>query len=1143
MKAACLLLSVLVILAIEVSSASDRTADCERLAETVREKASDQAELRLAVAALDGFCAQNPDLNKLVLETVKKQLALVKDPNQRANLFSALIDSESICRDQRQTRQWLDDLEELLEDESLSPDCRCRSLKSIGGKEFWSGNLVEAEGAFCQFERLAEEQKNDLEHVEALGCLEFFYICKGNRAMSEHIAWKKEIVVRRLASCPDAQAEAYADSALNCALLREWSRFDELCVKSVAADGGKKLCRSLTLMLFANMNAIVGREIAKQVALEELKRASCPLGTLDDEEVFAAWIKKKDNESRYIRNMENNFVVADFVRKTAGGGFSLLEFYMIMAKLCELPCRVLADEMGGAASSGAEDERGLRFLFDLLMAEMKISKGVPYAEVRDELNRLTPVPFDVMQTNFSVDDARSLLLQVRMCLSQRMGDLAERVSQAQEMNRLLAAVSKPFLSLAEDDCKARIAEVWIDQGKLKEGYNLLMPIAVKLLQSDAMVDVMVYYNLGRACRRLGALGDAERLLSRACRFVRPFGYIRPFRYQGTLCYYGPDVCTEYAILSAEKHANPAEVDALVEMAISQALRGGHSDALGRAYQEAMKNLFKNTNVSRKEKLAKIEKMKADCLAATSNPVLLASFFYNSARFEYDNNMSAKKIVKEIEQYFYYQQLFAEDSGATDSSAHEAEMKEMLLTLLGEMEDVAGLDYWNKAFEKRKTRSVEIASITASKDSLSNGFLPILLQVAKHEAATEILKREQAKPEEARDAVLLAKATEIKRELERNFDDARKNLPPDDAKVLRDLLADSFVIHPDSMDQLCSVLPDDVLCLQFLVVGEKIIVYAARKGATPFVTTIQLKDKGLTARQLNQSVVKLRSRMLGAGGKALLKDLQSLYNIVFADIRPAVEKLRCRRVIVNSSGMLRYVPFAALHDGEKYLIERYQISNVTGLDLIRLAKEAPSRNADSLRAMVFADPDGTLPSGREEGRRVAGMFRNSRLLIGEDASLANFETMTGPVNFIHLATHAVLDPDRPRNSFILFANGRPWRYCDMMGFCVENVDSIALSACSTAVGEKSNGEEIEGMVYQLLRKSPSGSVLASFWKVDDAATATLMSTYYRHISKAVNESGSLDRGGALHEAQLALLHDPKTSSPYYWAAFSLFGDFR
>ena len=469
------------------------------------------------------------------------------------------------------------------------------------------------------------------------------------------------------------------------------------------------------------------------------------------------------------------------------------------------------------------------------------------------------------------------------------------------------------------------------------------------------------------------------------------------------------------------------------------------------------------------------------------------------------------------------------------------MKVRLFEILVELGDSEKIDYWNKVFERRKTRDVTMAATASEVDE---SFLSMMEQVSIYEAASEILKREQAKPEGSRDQTLLAKATEIKRELERNFDEAQKTLSPENAKRLRDLLADSFIIHPDSMGQLCSVLSDDVVCLQFLPVGEKIVVYLAAKGATPFVTTVQLKEKGLTERQLSSKVVKLRSKIQnGAAGKSLDQELKSLYDVLIADVRPVMDRLKCRRVIVNSSGMLRYVPFAALYDGDKYLVERYQISNVTGLDLIRLAKAEPNRSADSVRAMVFADPDGSLPSGRKEGERVAELFKNSQLLVGDKASMANFESMIGNVNFIHLATHAVLDSGNPKNSFILFADGCQWRYCDMMGFCVENVDSIVLSACSTAVGEKSDGGEIEGMAYQLLRKSPSGSVLASFWKVDDEATEKLMGVYYNHISSAMREKGSLDRGGALHEAQLALLHNPDTASPYYWAAFSLFGDFR
>ena len=53
----------------------------------------------------------------------------------------------------------------------------------------------------------------------------------------------------------------------------------------------------------------------------------------------------------------------------------------------------------------------------------------------------------------------------------------------------------------------------------------------------------------------------------------------------------------------------------------------------------------------------------------------------------------------------------------------------------------------------------------------------------------------------------------------------------------------------------------------------------------------------------------------------------------------------------------------------------------------------------------------------------------------------------------------------------------------------------------------------------------------------------MATYYAHVVGSVKANGALDRGCALREAQLRLLATPATSHPYYWATFTLFGDFR
>ena len=181
---------------------------------------------------------------------------------------------------------------------------------------------------------------------------------------------------------------------------------------------------------------------------------------------------------------------------------------------------------------------------------------------------------------------------------------------------------------------------------------------------------------------------------------------------------------------------------------------------------------------------------------------------------------------------------------------------------------------------------------------------------------------------------------------------------------------------------------------------------------------------------------MRTRTLlqaNAPVEKLQNELKGIYDIIFREIEPALQKLTCNTLLINSSGILRYLPFAALYDGNKYLVEKYQITNITGLDLIRLSQSKATKNYNLTNAVIFADPDGTLPAGKNEGEFVSKLFQNAKLYIGSNATLDEFEALLGNVNFIHLATHAVLDSNNPADSYVLFANGKKWKYSEMMGF--------------------------------------------------------------------------------------------------------------
>jgi CHAT domain-containing protein len=101
----------------------------------------------------------------------------------------------------------------------------------------------------------------------------------------------------------------------------------------------------------------------------------------------------------------------------------------------------------------------------------------------------------------------------------------------------------------------------------------------------------------------------------------------------------------------------------------------------------------------------------------------------------------------------------------------------------------------------------------------------------------------------------------------------------------------------------------------------------------------------------------------------------------------------------------------------------------------------------------------------------------------------------------------------------------------------HADLVVLSACQTAVGKESRGEGLLGLARAFMYAG-APRVIASLWKVDDAATTDLMASFYRALL-----GGRSSSSAALRAAKLRLLHNPLRSAPYYWAGFSFEGDWR
>src|SRR5262249_33763512 len=147
--------------------------------------------------------------------------------------------------------------------------------------------------------------------------------------------------------------------------------------------------------------------------------------------------------------------------------------------------------------------------------------------------------------------------------------------------------------------------------------------------------------------------------------------------------------------------------------------------------------------------------------------------------------------------------------------------------------------------------------------------------------------------------------------------------------------------------------------------------------------------------------------------------------------------------------------------------------------------------------------------------------------------------------IHFAAHGLLDERFPLNSALILTipeklsegqdNGllQAWEIFEQLRL---DADLITLSACKTGLGRELGGEGLVGLT-RAFQYAGARSILASLWNVDDWRTAQLMQQFYREL-----QSGK-SKEMALRTAQLALLHSRTSSHPYYWAAFSLIGDWR
>lgn len=357
--------------------------------------------------------------------------------------------------------------------------------------------------------------------------------------------------------------------------------------------------------------------------------------------------------------------------------------------------------------------------------------------------------------------------------------------------------------------------------------------------------------------------------------------------------------------------------------------------------------------------------------------------------------------------------------------------------------------------------------------------------------------------------------------------------------------------------------------------------------TPYGSPIRLQDPvQISPRDLNDAVVQFRQALQNANVEGYQHIAEQFYDWLIKPFRAELERIRQQvgrelTILYVPDGVLRYVPLAALYDGEHWLVEDFQIDNLTAssLTVFGSSREQSGPLRVFIGALTDTHQNYSVPIGdqtysfaglkyaRPEADNIAGLITNSVQHLDNDFNPDTILTMND-FDIVHLATHAQFIPDNPESSFILFdngtGNGTAVTLDKVAQWELSHVALIVLSACQTAVDEAGDGSEIQGFAYQVHITAGAKAAIASLWPVSDGATQALMTALYASLQQGASIAE------ALRQAQIALIRnnyetlDDKSrgivgirqrvqnslpspdvirrfSQPYFWAPFILLGD--
>ena len=290
----------------------------------------------------------------------------------------------------------------------------------------------------------------------------------------------------------------------------------------------------------------------------------------------------------------------------------------------------------------------------------------------------------------------------------------------------------------------------------------------------------------------------------------------------------------------------------------------------------------------------------------------------------------------------------------------------------------------------------------------------------------------------------------------------------------------------------------------------------------------------------------------------------LYDLLIRPLLPDLQAAGVTTLLISADTGLQGVPFAALHDGQRYFGEAYAFSLTPSIALTPLdvPSAAPSREL-ALGSSSFTGL-APLPLVPQEIKEVAATTSSQTYLNQAFTPEVLLSKVGDPsVDRVHVATHAEFLPGGPQKAKIYSGQGA----VSMSAFAGmrqrregQLLDLFILSACRTALGDQDSELGFAGLALQ----AGSRSAVGTLWYVDDVATTAFFVLFYRYLKDGLPKAEAIQaartafaKGLVRADGDRVLGPDGRVvlqdlapdqraraarglSHPYFWAGIQLMG---